>query len=286
MSVDECITCAVLMLFKDSKISQLPCKPIRLYETLKKKNKRCCEILNGRQEDAHEFLLMVADEMDVEKHSLKWFVNNFVAEVRTLLRCSICKSIYQSDSHIGDFTVNINGKKSIQAALDMFFDGETVDDYQCTRCNKLVTAKKQFSLISAPSCLCVTLKRFSKNGKINRNIEVTRELTTTKYFVESPVNSPKSQWKYKLVAVINHKGKTRISGHYTTIVCSQNNEFYEFDDSTVRQVNDTAIKGNEAYILFYERSEVDKFNFFVVYFLLIKFSIFHLSRLNVTRTNI
>lgn len=250
------------MLFKNSKTSQSPCKPIELYEALKKKNNRCCKILNGRQQDGHEFLMLVAEEMGLEKHSLKWFDNNFIADIRTLLQCSICKSIYQSDGHIGAFTLNIKNQKSVQAALDVFFDGETVDGYRCASCKKLVTAKKHFSLVTAPSLLCVTLKRFSKNGKINRNIEVTPELTTTKYFVKPSVNSPNSQWMYRLVAVINHKGKTKSSGHYTTVVCSQNNKLYEFNDSTVLQVNATAIKGNEAYILFYERSEVDKFNYF------------------------
>lgn len=244
------------MLFNVSKTNQFPYYPVGLYETVQKKNKRFREMLNGRQQDANEFLLLIAEEMDHDKlHSLKWFESNFVANVRTSVQCIMCKNIYQSHSDIGHFAVNINGQKSVQTALDMFFGGETVTNYKCACCKKPVTAKKQFSMVSAPSCLCVTLKRFSQYGKINDNIEVTPELSTAKYFLETHVNSSKPQWKYKLMSVICHKGKTRTSGHYTTIVCS-NNEFHEFNDSIVGQVHETAIKGNEAYVLLYERIEV------------------------------
>lgn len=207
-------------------------------------------------QDAHEFLLLAAEEMEKHKHSFKWFENNFIADVRTTVQCSTCKSIFESDGHWGDFNVNIIGQNSVQSALDMYFTWGSVNGYECKCCKKKVTAKKKYSLLSTPPCLCITLERFSKRSKINRNIKISRELKAAEYFFETPVDSSLPQCKYKLVAVINHIGKTLSSGHYTAITCAQNEESYEFDDSVVRQINENAIKGDEAYILFYECTEV------------------------------
>lgn len=206
-------------------------------------------------QDAHEFLLLVADEMETKQHSLRWFENNFIADVRTIVQCSTCKNNFKSDGHFGDFTVNVCGK-SVQSALDVYFDWENVDAYDCPCCKKEVAAKKKFSLISTPPCLCITLNRFTKNSKINRKIDIKSEITTSDYFFDKPTDASRPQCKYKLVAVINHLGKLRNSGHYTAVIHSQKNEFYEFNDSIVHKVNKEAIKGNEAYVLFYERTEV------------------------------
>lgn len=257
VTLDKCISCDVLKLFKDTKTNKLPCNPTHLYQTLKKENERFRKILNGKMQDAHEFLLLAAEGMEKQKkHSFKWFENSFIADVRTTVQCSTCKSIFESDGHWGDFSVNITGQNSVQSALDMYFSWESLNGYNCKCCKKKVTAKKKYSLLSTPPCLCITLERFSKSSKINHNIKITRELKTSEYFVETPVDSSLQQCKYKLVAVVNHIGKTRSSGHYTAIAYAQNEDVYEFDDSVVSQINENAIKGNEAYILFYQCAEV------------------------------
>lgn len=220
-----------------------------------KQEERFRKMLNGRMQDAHEYLLLAAEVMEKQKHSFKWFEENFFADVRTILKCSECNNVCESDGHWGDFSLSIKKQKSVQSALKMYFEWESVNDYNCERCKKKVMAKKKYSLVSSPPCLCITLERFTKTSKVNRNIEITFELTTSEYFVDNLFDEPE-QYKYKLVAVINHLGKTRNSGHYTAIACRENDEFYEFDDSNVRPNKSHLIKGNEAYILFYERVQV------------------------------
>lgn len=252
--LDNCISCTILKFFNETKSSKSALYPTELYVSLKNKSARFKNMLNGKVQDAHEFLLLAAEEMESLHHSMRWFESSFIADIRTIIQCSTCKNVFKSDGHCGDFCVNIYGK-SVQSALDMYFEWESVNAYSCPCCEKEVTAKKKFSLVSSPSCLCITLKRFSKNSKINRNVNITSELTTSDYFFDTPADDLPTQCKYKLVAVINHIGKTRSSGHYTTVV-SQKDESYEFDDSVVRIVNGKANKGNEAYMLFYERTEV------------------------------
>lgn len=256
VSLDKCISCTVLKLFNNTKSSKSPYRPTQLYETLKKKNERFRKILNGRMQDAHEFLLLAAEGMETQKHSFKWFEDNFITDVRTIVQCLTCKTVFESNGHWGDFCLNINKQKSVQSALDVYFDWESVNGFDCNCCKKKVMAKKKYSLVSTPLCLCITLERFTKSSKINSKIEITLELTTSEYFVETPVDHPLPQYKYKLVAVINHLGKTLSSGHYTAIAYVQNEESYEFNDSNVCPINKDAIKGDEAYILFYQRIEV------------------------------
>lgn len=105
--------------------------------------------------------------------------------------------------------------------------------------------------MSSPSCLCVTLKRFSNfsSGKSNQNIKISPVLSASKYFDDTIADNLLLPYKYRLVAVVNHLGQSRHAGHYTTTV-STKNKFYQFDDSFVRKVD--AVKGDEAYILYYE----------------------------------
>ncbi len=243
------------MLFRDTKESQSPCNPFELYATLQKRKNRFAKLLNGRMQDSHEFLMLLAEEMEKAVHSLNWFEKYFLANMRTFVQCLACENIYESYGSVGDFAIDMNGHQSVQIALDLYFDWESVHNFHCVSCKKKVSAKKQYSLVSPPQCLCITLKRFSKYGRINHNIEITPELTMTKYCAKKP-QGPESEWKYKLVTVINHQGKSRNSGHYTAITCSENNQSYEFDDKTVRQISGYPVKRNEAYILFYECTEV------------------------------
>lgn len=171
--------------------------PIQLYAALKERNEKFCKILNGKQQDAPEFLKLVAEEMATQKHSLDWFETTFLADVKTVVKCSICKSIYESKGKVGDFAVEIYRQKSVQSALDLYFKWESVNDYDCSCCNKKVSAKKKFSFASAPACLCIYMKRFVKNRKMNTNLEITPELSISKYFVTNPVHEK----KYKLVAI-------------------------------------------------------------------------------------
>ncbi|KAG4078588.1 hypothetical protein HA402_006750 [Bradysia odoriphaga] len=246
----NCVTCKVLKLFNDTRNNVTARSPSQLYNALKRANTRFSKLLDGKMQDAHEFLELLAEQMETEAHPLKWSVNFFVADIRTSVQCSVCQNVCETTGILGDLTLDV-GHKSIQTALDMYFAWESVNDYDCQCCKKKVAAKKRVSLISSPSCLCITLKRFSENRrKINRKIQIDLDVSITGYF-EAAFANP-GDCKYKLTSVINHVGRNIYSGHYTTTVCSPDNEFYEFDDTTVRRMNENGVKENDAYILFYE----------------------------------
>lgn len=139
MSSDQCISCQFLKLFGDTKSSNLSLRPLGIFEAMKKK-RTLRKILDGRMQDAREFLMSLADEMEMDNHSFKWF-DNFVANVRTTVKCFTCNSSYHTDDYCGNFVVDVD-VQTVQRAMDSYFEWEFVFDYFCVRCEKTVTAKK------------------------------------------------------------------------------------------------------------------------------------------------
>lgn len=73
------------------------------------------------------------------------------------------------------------------------------------------------------------------------------------------------------MAVINHFGENIHIGHYNTIVLNAAEGCYEFDDRSVRKVSSSMISGKQAYLLFYELSEVILFCDFEIKHIFIDF---------------
>lgn len=251
-TIRECVTCKFLNLFKITQCSKVPCSPYDLYGALRKTSKRFAELLNGKHQDSHEFLIVFTEELEKQKHSARWFGNNFTANIVTHINCSSCGEVHKSCVEVLDFALHLQGNQSIQFALDSYFNFENAE-YLCESCRTLDIAKKQHFLLSAPGCLCVQLRRISERGeKINDKIEISSELTLGKYFLKTQA----VPWKYKLVAIVNHFGANRYVGHYNTIVLTPNDVCYEFDDRSVREVSSNIISGNIEYMLFYELIKV------------------------------
>lgn len=241
-----------LDLFKNTQCSKVPCSPYKLYHALQGTNLRFSELLNGKHQDSHEFLILLTEELEKQSHSTHWFVNNFSANIETHINCASCGTIHRSSVEVLDFALHLQGNQSIQIALDSYFHYEDTE-YLCESCRTLDTAKKQHFLLSAPKCICVQLRRFSEQGeKLNDDIEISSELSLGKYFLKTEA----AVWKYKLVAIVNHFGGSRSVGHYNTIVLAPDGVCYEFDDRNVRQVSSNLISGKNAYMLFYELVKV------------------------------
>ena len=63
--------------------------------------------------------------------------------------------------------------------------------------------------------------------------------------------------KYDLAAVIAHTGKSMDSGHYLAMVFHpESGAWLEFNDAKVQVVQESYVKQQSAYILFYKRRDV------------------------------
>lgn len=255
--IRECVTCMVIKLFGNTQSSEVACSPYQLYEALKKINQRLSDLLNGDLQDAHEFLIILNHELEKQNHSVRWFSDNFTVYLKTHILCDSCGKVHESFGESTNLALHVKGNRSVQASIDSYFNYDDID-YLCEDCCTYNSVKKKYFIIVAPLCLCVQLRRFSGEGtKITDAIEISSELSLRKYFFTTQV----SEWKYKLVAVVNHLGQSRKIGHYNTIVLKPNGEHYEFDDRTVRKVSSNLVSGEAAYMLFYELVQVTVFHF-------------------------
>ena len=62
-----------------------------------------------------------------------------------------------------------------------------------------------------------------------------------------------TQFDYQLQGVVSHIGTDATSGHYVTFICTLAG-WILFDDSSIRQVSETKVLRQEAYILFYQKN--------------------------------
>lgn len=128
---------------------------------------------------------------------------------------------------------------SLQDCLEEFQKEELLgpkDPVYCSKCKNHVQASKQVTIFKYPNVLVIALKRFSakKTHKLDVHVDFPFHLN-----------------KYKLYAVINHYGGLS-GGHYTAYVKNAfKNNWHEFDDSRVSQIDEEQVRTSNAYVLFY-----------------------------------
>lgn len=240
-----CIGCHLLKAFKDSRSNdenKMPFDPSNLYQALKKYYP---DILNGKQQDAHECWLRIVTS--IEKNCCECLYELFSHNVTSVVACRKCKSNSEVHHKSIEHIIEIRGQSSIQEAVNNYFADTFIEKYFCDCCKTTASATKKYHLKSIPDCLLLVLDRFENDSKILNDIGLNKQLKILKY-VENLIQETHY---YKLVSVVNHIGISPHRGHYTAF--SRHNEnSYEFDDEKVQNVNTTG--GFNAYMLFYQLS--------------------------------
>ncbi|XP_058829573.1 ubiquitin carboxyl-terminal hydrolase 36 isoform X2 [Topomyia yanbarensis] len=263
-----CIICAMARTLLASQSNQGAIKPYLVYSKLRLV---CKHLVPGRQEDAHEFLRYLMEAMeksylsrskngkDLEQYSKETTPLNQIlgGYLRSEVKCLSCQHTSTTFQHFEDLLLDIRKANSIEEALGGYFARERLEEmqYKCEACKKRVAATKQFSLERAPFVLCIQLKRFSMlGGKINKHVELRRELDLTPYSAKSAASN--GRFTYKLVSMVTHLGNTQHCGHYTAIGGTESGTYYVFDDSSVRPTSIQNVTSTNAYIIFYELESV------------------------------
>ena len=111
---------------------------------------------------------------------------------------------------------------------------QTVTQYACSRCNNKGEADKTASISKFPDKLIVLVKRFDNKLK--------KKSTYLNNFLMGSD-------KYRLKAIVSHRGKLMMSGHYKTFQFLDET-MIEYDD---KNVSTKPIQDKEAYILGFEK---------------------------------
>lgn len=246
---------------------------------------RCLRIFaqhfrTGMQEDAHEFLRYVIDACHNTCLQLKKLQQQrkkagngnatsgcgndstivkeiFGGSLQNQVKCLSCGAESNTVDEIMDISLDVLHSSSLKDSLQKFFQPEILDGnnkYKCDKCNKLVTARKQMSLLQAPNVLVIQLKRFEGifGGKIDKLINFEEVLVLSSYMCEE---SQDAHPDYKLFGTIVHSGLSPDSGHYYAYIKDAMGYWYCCNDSYVSHSSLQDVLSEKVYILFFSRAK-------------------------------
>jgi len=185
----------------------------------------------------------------------------------------------------------------VEDALNMFMLKETVDGYKAPDSTVEIQASKQLTIEQLPVVLILHLKRFTfeqgEAHKVHKVIEYEPVLNIQRKLISSERigTITRGQRIYRLFAVISHRGKELVGGHYTCDIrqqmlipqrtsesaytpeqednmedlkkfiqeerkAAEQDIWIRFDDSNISQINLTKVLYQQAYLLFYQQCEV------------------------------
>ncbi|KAM3965524.1 ubiquitin carboxyl-terminal hydrolase 3 [Aphomia sociella] len=145
--------------------------------------------------------------------------------------------------------------------------------YFCSSCKCKQKSTKQFWIRRLPNVLCLHLKRFRWHNyfrtKVDTRISFPLRALDVSAFAAGGVaaaaggdtsgetdtrRSSRAHGLYDLAAVIVHHGSGAGSGHYTAFAINED-QWFHFNDQTVRPAEAAAVAACKPYILFYIRRE-------------------------------
>lgn len=238
------------------------------------------------QQDSHEFLMYILDflhkgicyEIDVDisgtvknkndelmKQSLEqwrgFYEKNYSFIIETFggtfynkINCNNCLVQENIFEPFNCMSVNIpqTGSVTLKSCLDDYFNiEEEIDSWCCEKC-KGNGCSKSIKTWTFPNYIIIHFKRFTNSGKkIHTYVDFpTDDLDLTSY-VSSEKADP-NNYIYTLYAVNYHSGNNQ-SGHYWSSCKNLDKNWYQYNDSDVTRISDTAVVSKESYILFYYR---------------------------------
>nr|XP_046234180.1 ubiquitin carboxyl-terminal hydrolase 42 [Scatophagus argus]XP_046234181.1 ubiquitin carboxyl-terminal hydrolase 42 [Scatophagus argus] len=237
-------------------------KPIGVLNELKRIAKH---FRYGSQEDAHEFLRYTVDAMqksclpgaklDRQTQATTFIHQVFGGYLRSRVKCLNCKAVSDTFDPFLDIPLEIKTAPSVSKALEQFVKPEQLDGenaYKCTKCKKMVTASKRFTIHRSANVLTLSLKRFANfsGGKITKDVKYPEYLDLRPFMSQSQ-GEPQV---YGLYAVLVHSGFSCHAGHYFCYIKASNGQWYQMNDSSVSVSDIRSVLNQQAYVLFYIKS--------------------------------
>ncbi|CAL5018960.1 unnamed protein product [Urochloa decumbens] len=223
----------------------------------------------GQQEDAHEFLRCLLDNLhkctvdpmskgkgsSFDEESIVKEI--FGGQLKSQLSCCECGHSSETFEPFLDLSLEIDQVDHLVDALESFTKveqiGDSEDKLTCERCNAQVCKNKQLTLHRAPDVIAFHLKRFTTLAnsveKIDKHVAYPPDVDL-KPFHSNPDSA--GELKYDLYGVVEHSGLPNY-GHYVCSIRSSPTTWYLMNDSHVDSITDASALNQEAYILFYIR---------------------------------
>ncbi|CAG9791001.1 unnamed protein product [Diatraea saccharalis] len=242
-----------------------------------------------QQQDAHEFLRYMLDRLHTELQQLLppdraevGFVSRtpsasivtavFGGTLQSEVRCLACGTESKKFDPFLDLSLELpetgrhDDPVSLTDCLSSFVQVEELADterYFCSSCKCKQKSTKQFWIRRLPNVLCLHLKRFRWRNYFRTKVDTSitfplRALDMSRFVLANVPDTRRSglgTQLYDLAAVIVHHGSGAASGHYTAFAINED-QWFHFNDQTVRATDSSTVASCKPYILFYIRREL------------------------------
>jgi ubiquitin C-terminal hydrolase len=182
----------------------------------------------------------------------------FYSQIITSFKCKCGSEIY-SFQKIMDFPLllpeNVN-QINIKKLLNNYFKSEVVDfEKKCDKCQQILKHNKEMRISRPPEILILSLQRINETTKKKNNCAVAfgEQLNIYEY-IDHELGFDK-ECDYTLFSIINHVGDMDVGHYFTYIKPLGIQNWYEFNDSTVRKIVPRKTVFSYAYALLYIKSK-------------------------------
>lgn len=185
------------------------------------------------QQSASEFMVFLIDKLGADK----------IFEIKHLdeITCLECKNVTKKiDVGIFHNVYFINSQSEKTNILDdMSYKRESINSYNCEKCNKKTEAIKERFLVKIPDVITFVFM----NKYTNNFVDIS-------YMQNFKIQNEKEQECFILKSAVEHMG-TLNNGHYFSRVF-RNGKYYVANDKSVNNIENIE-KLNTTYMLFYEK---------------------------------
>ena len=184
----------------------------------------------------------------------------FYSQIITTFICK-CNSEIYSFQKLLDFPLllpeNVN-KIDIVDLLKIYFKEEIVDfETKCEACQHIEKHKKLLKISRPPEILILSFQRIDETTQKKNDCQIIFPINDTLKlydFIDHDIGFDQES-HYKLFSIVNHIGSMN-GGHYFTYIRPlESQKWYEFNDSSVRQIQLNKSVYQTAYALFYIKNK-------------------------------
>jgi len=174
----------------------------------------------------------------------------------TLLTCGEKISIVPEPFFVFHLPIPESNEPTIEECFDLYMKDEVLEGDNGMindETNEKENALKQTFIWDFPTILIVDFQRFKLFNFVARKkqnfIHYSTTLDLSKYIKGK---NEGLEYKYELYGISNHSGNVN-GGHYTSHIKNMNGKWYNYNDTFVKEINESEIFSPKAYCLFYRK---------------------------------
>ena len=192
------------------------------------------------------------------KHIVGKDIKYISMDIKSLIKASEIKQLWDKlpiKKIEPSKTKTIENLGTLHGCLNNFIGIEKLrgnNQWMCPSCKHFTDADKSIEYLALPKILIIHLKRFKVLGKRSRT-KISTLISFPLILIMKTTDT--ETHVYSLYGVINHVGSIE-RGHYTAYCrnIKDRNQWIEFDDAKVKNIENTQVVTEKAYVLLYEHT--------------------------------